>query len=499
MLNLVTSMCKNKLYSHLTCSRKKMKIAKICEVVIKPSSPTPIELREHKISFIDEIIPHSSIPIILFYKRSETITQSQICSHLKTSLSQTLTQFYPLAGRMKSQYSIDCNDEGAYYQESQVDASLLDIIKNPKSNELVQLTPYNSDGTSLNFQELLAIQVNLFNCGGIAISISISHKLGDASSLCTFIKYWCNASEGLISNTCCMDSSEMLLHTSQTFQKYTTLSDMHPPTFLKSPNNTGANKVRKDSIFVSLSSIFPPRETADDMPKENCIPIHPVAEKLEVKRFIFTNSNITKMKDKLINWGYNENATSVEVIIALLWKCFMAAKRCNSVAIVPVNIRHRIVPPLDENSFGNFFLITSSIASVENEWISLVGKIKCAIGRIDGNYVEKIRGEDGFEFVNNNFNEVGKFITSQEDDIRVLRISSWCKFPIYEANFGWGQSILTIIAILGVKDNIVLLDSIEFPGGIEAWVVMADQEMTLLEQDKQLQDFTSVDATCDLN
>nr|XP_004242673.1 vinorine synthase [Solanum lycopersicum] len=452
-----------------------MQISKICEELIKPSSPTPHELRDHKISFIDERIPHSSIPLILFFKKNENITQSQICSHLKSSLSQTLTQFYPLAGRMKSQYSIDCNDEGAYYQESQVDASLLDIIKNPKSNELVQLTPYNSNGSSSNFQELLAIQVNLFNCGGIAISISISHKIGDGSSLCTLIINWCTTSERLIR------------------------SNTHLSIFLKSPSNTGANKVREHSNFVSISSTFPPRGICDDTPKEKCIPIHPVAENLAVKRFIFTSSNIAKMKAKLINWGYNENATRVEVILALLWKCFMSAKGCNSVAIIPVNIRQIIVPPLNENSFGNFFLVTSCIASVENEWCSMVGKINSAIRRIDGNYVEKIRGEDGFEFVNSNFKQVGELIMSQGDDIRVLRISSWCKFPIYEANFGWGEPILTIVAFLGVKDNIVLLDSKEFLGGIEAWVVMADQEMTLFEQDEELQDFTSLDAIGDLN
>ncbi|WMV36499.1 hypothetical protein MTR67_029884 [Solanum verrucosum] len=401
-----------------------MKIAKICEELIKPSSPTPHELRDHKISFIDELIPHSSIPLILFFKKSEDIIQSQICNHLKTSLSRTLTQFYPLAGRIKSQYSIDCNDEGAYYQESQVDASLLDIIKNPKSNELVQLTPYNSNGTLSNFQQLLAIQ------------------------------------------------------------------DL---------KNMGANKVRKDSIFVFLSSIFPSRGTIDNTLNVNNMPIRIVAEKLVVKRVVFTTSNIAKMKAKLINWGYNENATRVEVVMALLWKCFMVAKGCNSVAIIPVNIRQRIVPPFDENSFGNFFLVISCIASVENEWCSLVGKIKSAIGRIDGNYVEKIHGEDGFEFVNSNFKQVGKIIMSQGDDFCVLTISSWCKFPIYEANFGWGESISTIVATLGIKDNIVLLDSKEFPGGIEAWIVMVDQEMTLFEQDKELQDFTSLDAICDLN
>ncbi|KAK4712946.1 hypothetical protein R3W88_018853 [Solanum pinnatisectum] len=293
-----------------------MKIAKICEELIKPSSPTPHELRDHKISLIDELIPHSSIPLILFFKKSENITQSQICNHLKTSLSQTLTQFYPLAGRIKSQYSIDCNDEGAYYQESPVDASLLDIIKNPKSNELVQLTPYNSNGTLSNFQQLLAIQVDLFNCGGIALSISISHKVGDASSLCKFIMNWSNASEGSIrSNTCCTDSPEILLHLCQILKKYTYLaSDMH----LK---NMGANKVRKDSIFVFLSSIFPSRGTIDNTLNVNNMPIRIVAEKLVVKRIVFTTSTIAKMKAKLINEGYNENATRVEVVMEMFHGC----------------------------------------------------------------------------------------------------------------------------------------------------------------------------------
>ncbi|NP_001313020.1 salutaridinol 7-O-acetyltransferase-like [Nicotiana tabacum] len=433
-----------------------MKIEKLCEEHIKPSSPTPLKHRNHKISFIDEIIPHSSIPLILFYNKNETIPQSEICSHLKTSLSQILTQFYPLAGRMSSQYSIDCNDQGVYYAEVQVNVSLLDIIKNPKSNELVQLTPYNSDGTISNFQELLAIQVNLFTCGGIAISISISHKIGDASSLCTFIKNWCNTSEELRSN----------------------------------------KKVINDSIFISLSSFFPPREIVhNSMSSEKCVAIQPVVEKLVVKRFIFTASNIVKMKTKVINSGYNkERVTRVEVITALLWKCFMAAKGCNSIAILPVNIRKKIVPPLPENSFGNFFLVSSAIGNVENEWFSLVGKIKNVIERIDGNYAEKIRGENGFEFVKSNFNQVGELL-SQGDDIKVLRIGSWCNFPINGVNFGWGESILAIVAILGIKDHIVLLDSLKYSGGIEAWVVMSDQEMELFEQDKELQDFTSLDVS----
>ncbi|KAI3509412.1 hypothetical protein L1887_24665 [Cichorium endivia] len=37
---------------------------------------------------------------------------------------------------------------------------------------------------------ILAIQVNTFLCGGIGLGVSISHRVADASTLCTFLNEW---------------------------------------------------------------------------------------------------------------------------------------------------------------------------------------------------------------------------------------------------------------------------------------------------------------------
>lgn len=50
---------------------------------------------------------------------------------MKNSLSETLTRFYPLAGKIKDDLSIDGNDEVAHYVEARVDFSLREFLTKP--------------------------------------------------------------------------------------------------------------------------------------------------------------------------------------------------------------------------------------------------------------------------------------------------------------------------------------------------------------------------------
>ena len=54
------------------------------------------------------------------------------------SLSQTLTRFYPLAGRIKANDSIDCNDDGAVFIEAQANVELSQILKDPDMDLFIQ-------------------------------------------------------------------------------------------------------------------------------------------------------------------------------------------------------------------------------------------------------------------------------------------------------------------------------------------------------------------------
>lgn len=81
---------------------------------------------------------------------------------LKSSLSDALAQYYPLAGRMKGQISVDCNDDGVLYTEANSDGNVLDIVKSPRPEILDKLIPFITNGYVSNAREQLAVQVSVY-------------------------------------------------------------------------------------------------------------------------------------------------------------------------------------------------------------------------------------------------------------------------------------------------------------------------------------------------
>ncbi|XP_016702213.2 acyltransferase Pun1 [Gossypium hirsutum] len=152
---------------------------------IKPTSPTPPHLRTHMLSFLDQFLPSIYVPMVLFYMDQErsipvAASNSRRSQLLKESLSETLTLFYPLAGRIKDHLSIDCNDEGAYYVEARVNRPLCEFLNLTDSPYVSQLLPAEPTWTATTAGGYIAmIQVTTFACGGIAIGAFLSHVIAD--------------------------------------------------------------------------------------------------------------------------------------------------------------------------------------------------------------------------------------------------------------------------------------------------------------------------------
>ncbi|MBA0577346.1 hypothetical protein Golob_024628, partial [Gossypium lobatum] len=107
------------------------------------------------------------------------------------SLSETLTLFYPLAGRIKDHLSIDCNDEGAYYVEARVNRPLRELLNLTDSPYVSQLLPAEPTWTATTAGGYIAmIQVTTFACGGIAIGAFLSHVIADGPAATKFISSW---------------------------------------------------------------------------------------------------------------------------------------------------------------------------------------------------------------------------------------------------------------------------------------------------------------------
>ncbi|KAK6127614.1 hypothetical protein DH2020_038652 [Rehmannia glutinosa] len=327
-----------------------MEIEIVSTHVIIPSSPTPTHLRDHKLSFLDERIPPSYIPLILYYNGHKNITQSEMCDRLKRSLSDALVRFYPLAGRMNGQISVDCNDQGILYLEAKADGKISDIIKSMDSDDhydfLENLIPFKSNG---------------------------------------------------------IKRIEIPSHTKFFHGK------THP--------SRGFN-----SVFVE-----------------------PLSNRKRGRQF---------------------------------FRCVSSRKL------------ERKIPGVTRNSFGNIYqMARAENVAGEKNWIILAEKIRDAFGKMDGEYFQELLGEKGFEVAKENFMGISKYLAL--GNVEVLRFSSFCRLGFYGADFGWGKPVWVSSGSYGGKDRIFLFDSVEWDGGIEAWIVLADQEMERLQQDLEFQHFTS--------
>ncbi|XP_040374559.1 salutaridinol 7-O-acetyltransferase-like [Rosa chinensis] len=179
-----------------------MRVEVINKETITPSSPTPHHLTTSNLSVFDQFLPDLYVPLLLFYPNNSTTNQkgNTVDHHyslitersklLKTSLSKALSRFYPFAGRIFSHnniLSICCNDHGEAFIQTSVNCPISKVLEKPHDGIVNQLLPNGIESTFESTGYLLLVQANFFECGGIAIGISISHKIADGFTLGTFI------------------------------------------------------------------------------------------------------------------------------------------------------------------------------------------------------------------------------------------------------------------------------------------------------------------------
>ncbi|XP_028804913.1 salutaridinol 7-O-acetyltransferase-like [Neltuma alba] len=148
---------------------------------------------------------HTRILFFFVDVESERKVADNRCERLKTSLPETLAYFYPLAGRVKDNAIIECKDEGVEFCEAHVHGFLVQILKRPDNDTIQQFVPDDDDDDDDDAEFgngfLLKVQVNLFDCRGLVIGVSSSHKIVDASTIASFIKAWSSISIGCITES----------------------------------------------------------------------------------------------------------------------------------------------------------------------------------------------------------------------------------------------------------------------------------------------------------
>lgn len=428
---------------------------------IKPSSPTPQNLKSYKFSILDQLIPAPYAPIVLYYRNQDhgAIDLDELLQRrlqtLKDSLSKTLTHFYPLAGTIKDDLSIDCDDVGAYFAVARVDTRLDDFLKNLDLELINHFFPCELGfNGSIAGSCVMNVQVNVFECHGIAIGLCISHKILDGGALGTFLKGWSGSSRG---------SKEVVIPN------------------LSAPSLFPANDLwLKDSAMVMWGSLLK-------------------FGKCSTRRFVFDSSKLALLKAEAAGNGV-KNPTRVEMVSALLWKCAMAAAeekvgfRKPSLLSHVVNLRKRLSSTLSEDSIGNLIWITSSECGLKSETgiNDLVERVRGGVSKINGEFVKNLRGDKGRQVMEESLEKL-KDCGKMKD---YFGFTSWCKMGFYEADFGWGKPIWVCGSVCHgspVFMNFIVLMDTRFGDGIEAWVNMDEQEMEILQHNQQLMAFASLD------
>ncbi|GMH30118.1 hypothetical protein Nepgr_031961 [Nepenthes gracilis] len=423
---------------------------------IKPSSPTPHNLRSFKISFLDQMSPVLYTPLILFYasKTGGRHPPPQV----KESLSETLTKFYPLAGRIKDNFTIDCNDEGIPYVEAKVHLVMLEFLRDPPVESLGCFLP-RENGCPEPITELpqVCVQVTRFDCGGMAIGVCFFHKIMDGASIGTFLKTWAAAAgTGL---------------------------------------RTDVGEICPD--LTAASSLFP----AKDLLASYLSWIRNDPVNVVLRRFVFEASAVSDLraraKSELV-----PNPSRVQAVSGFIWKHVGRAsdkatagdEDAASLFIHSVNIRPRGAAPLPWFSIGNLYQLAMARCDrpgEENEAV-LVSRLREAISKVDDDHVDKLGREEEFMRIYQSMINKAAF----KNTIKYW-CTSWCKLGLNDIDFGWGTPVW-----IGVpwgtrtsthRNQITMIEN--SCDGVEAWLVLSEEEMSVLEDDAEFLAFASPNPT----
>ncbi|KAJ4702265.1 vinorine synthase-like [Melia azedarach] len=438
-----------------------MEVQIISKEDIKPSSPTPQHLTTFKLSFLDQFIPTPYAPVILFYPANDSSSNldhiNKKLALLKNSLSETLALFYPLGGKFSDDLFIDCNDEGAYFVETRVNCFLDELLRQPDLLFLHRLLPrdfFPKESSEATY--VSNIQVNVFQCGGIAIGVCISHKILDGAALSSFLKAWAAAARG--------DGEEMIC-----------------PNFAATSLFPANDLWLRDSSMVMWGSMYKKGKSI-------------------TKRFVFDASAIAEIKARAISSRVTV-PTRVEAVSAFIWKCFMAVSKAKHGSQRPsllthlVNLRRRMSPPLSKNSVGNFLWIAAAkcVSMQKVELPYLVNELRDAISKLDSDFVKKLRSDVGNSVMCESLKEINEICS--KDEVDYIGFTSWCKFGFYETDFGWGKPIWVSGFGLNCSPvmNLIILVDTRFGDGIEAWTTLEEEEMAMLERNAEFIKFASMD------
>ncbi|XP_004493180.1 spermidine hydroxycinnamoyl transferase-like [Cicer arietinum] len=441
---------------------------------VAPSETTPTTTLS--LSLCDQIkLSNHGYQLYLFINNNHSHSHSPPSIHtLLTSLSKTLTHYYPFAGRLNYTHKnhflqLHCNNKGALFLQATSDLTFKNLGNFDSTHVVQKLLPKINYDVPIEHVPLLVVQLTEFPCGSLTLAVALSRSLVDGASVSNFINSWAKLAKGQNFNSTLppfldrtlLDSK--ILHKPPRFQHH----EFSPPPLWEEDSNNMLHRIKKPLYETTMLKI--------------------------------TKNQVEKLKNKANNEknkvrGY----TSFEVICGYLWRCVCKVRfegnwKQPTRLTTLVNCRKRLNPPLPKNYFGNatFPTVTKTCSFddvVHKPLGNVVGKVREAVEKMNDEYVRSvldyIANEKDMNLLKDRFYNFAKNKGQFGGDPN-LYVVGWTNFPFYENDFGWGKPDYLVPGIInsdGIGKAFVVDEGVGGGGGFLVTVCLQPLHLDALKK-----------------
>ncbi|XP_002526860.2 uncharacterized acetyltransferase At3g50280 [Ricinus communis] len=425
-----------------------------------------------------------------------SIPIESLVSLLRRSLSQTLSHFPPLAGRLKTDSDgyvyITCNDAGVdFIHASATHIFIRDVLSPVHVPECVKgffafdrMVSYNG-----HHSPILAVQVTELG-DGVFIGCAVNHSVTDGTSFWNFFNTFAELSRGIKKITKVPD--------------FTRDSMLISPAVLKLPEGGpkvtfNENEPLSERIFsFSREAILKLKAKANNKKWiDNSVELmgkqinDPYINNNNGKMTIMSSILETLLKNAVVSKQQEPEISSFQSLCALLWRAVTRARKLSPTKTttfrMAVNCRPRLNPKLDPLYFGNAI---QSIPTYASSGDVLSRDLRWCAELLNKNVMA------------HNDSTVRRFVEEWEENPRCfplgnfdgasMTMGSSPRFPMYDNDFGWGRPLAVRSGRANKFDGkISAFPGREGGGSVDLEVVLKPETMALIESDYEFIQYVS--------
>ncbi|KAK9928295.1 hypothetical protein M0R45_025438 [Rubus argutus] len=416
--------------------------------IVKASNPL---VKPHILTLSNLDLLSGRFPITYFYFYSnKSHAKVNIIESLNSSLAKTLNCYYPFAGRIvlnpnTNEPEIVCDNSGALVLEAQASIPLnklnfYDLDQSLQKNKLVSIYP----------DFLSQFQVTYYTCGGVSITFTFDHALGDASSFGKFLLSWSEIA--LNKPISCVPDHQRNLR----------ISARNPPRYHSS----------LDQSFVKCTM-------------EEIMNI-PTAKPLVKRLYFIDNSSINQLQSQACRNG--KKATKIEAFSAYVWQTMVKAnidtstnKTHNEMCKMGwlVDGRSRL-HKRDQNPSSNMSNYIGNVLSVAFGEASVSDLKKGSISDVANmvhEAISKVTNEEHFLDLIDWIEchrpglMLSKIVLGQGGGVPALVLSSGRMFPVAELDFAFGSPVLGTVCSTVERIGVAYMNQRPSAKGDGSWTV----------------------------